>query len=94
MTGQPDLILSKLSRRSLLKNAPILVGAFASAAALPQTALAQTKLSHAVAKYQDQPKGDQKCSTCVQFLPPGSCKLVAGPISPTGWCRFYTPKTT
>jgi hypothetical protein len=94
MTDQSDLAKSKLSRRSLLKNVPIVVGAIASAAALPEMALAQTKLSHAVAKYQDQPKNEQKCSSCLQFMPPRSCKIVVDPISPDGWCQFYGSKTT
>lgn len=94
MTEQPDLAKSKLSRRSLLKNAPILAGAIASAATLSQAALAQTKVTHAVAKYEDQPKNGQKCLTCVQFVPPGSCKIVADPISPNGWCQFYGAKAT
>jgi len=93
MTDQPDLAISKLSRRSLLKHVPIFAGTIASAAALPQAALAQTKLSHDVAKYQDQPKNGQKCSTCLQFVPPGSCKIVVDPISPNAWCQFYGPKT-
>ena len=94
MTDQPDLTAPKLSRRSLLQNVPILAGAIASAAAMPQSALAQTKVSHDVAKYQDQPKNGQKCSTCLQFVTPGSCKIVMDPISPNGWCQFYGPKTT
>jgi hypothetical protein len=94
MTDQPNLATSKLSRRSLLKNVPILAGAVASAAAMAQAALAQTKLSHDVAKYQDQPKNGQKCLTCLQFVPPGSCKIVVDPISPNGWCQFYGPITT
>lgn len=94
MTDQPDLGKPKLSRRSLLKSVPIFTGAIASAGALPEMALAQTKLSHTVAKYQDQPKNGQKCSTCLQFAAPGSCKIVVDPISPNGWCQFYGPKTT
>jgi hypothetical protein len=94
MTDQPDLTKAGVSRRSLLKSAPAFAGALVSAAALPQTARAQTKLSHTVAKYQDQPKNGQKCSTCVQFSPPGSCKIVVDPISPNGWCQFYGQKAT
>jgi hypothetical protein len=93
MTNKPDVAGSILSRRSLLKSVPILAGAVTSAAAFPQTALAQTKLTHTVAKYQDQPNNGQKCSTCVQFAPPGSCKIVMDPISPNGWCQFYGAKT-
>ena len=93
MTNRRDLVKSNPSRRSLLKNTPLLAGTIASAAILPQVSFAQTKLSHAVAKYQDEPKNGQECSTCLQFAPPGSCKIVADPISPNGWCQFYAKKT-
>jgi hypothetical protein len=38
------------------------------------------------------------CSSCVSFLPgatadaDGSCKIVAGVISPHGYCGAYSPK--
>jgi hypothetical protein len=73
-----------------LKNAPIHAGAIVSAAASPQAALVQTKLSHDVAKYQDQPKNGQKCSTCLQFVPPEA----RGPDQAEWMCQFYGPKTT
>ena len=50
------------------------------------------------AKYQDHPSGANMCGKCNYFLPgasaagPGLCKLVAGPISPTGWCTLFAPK--
>jgi len=93
MTDRPDWTKAGMSRRWLLKNSPALAGAIASAVALPQNAFAQTKLTHEVAKYQDEPKNGQKCSTCVQFQPPSACKIVVDPISPNGWCQFYAPKT-
>ena len=43
-------------------------------------------------KYQDKPNGDQKCSTCMQFEPPGSCKVVEGAISPNGYCIAWVKK--
>jgi hypothetical protein len=93
MTDRPDWTKAGMSRRWLLKNSPAFAGAIASAVALPQNAFAQTKLTHEVAKYQDEPKNGQKCSTCVQFQPPSACKIVVDPISPNGWCQFYAPKT-
>jgi hypothetical protein len=93
MTDRPDWTKAGMSRRWLLKNSPALAGAIASAVALPQNAFAQTKLTHEIAKYQDEPKNGQKCSTCVQFQPPSACKIVVDPISPNGWCQFYAPKT-
>lgn len=85
----------EISRRSLLKGMPAVAGIVVSfgAVALPEAAMAQTKLSHEVAKYQDMPKNGQECSTCLQFMPPNACKIVASPISPQGWCQFYAKKT-
>jgi len=48
--------------------------------------------------YQDHPNDDKRCANCVQFIPagdgrqPGTCKIVAGSISPNGWCMAFTPK--
>jgi hypothetical protein len=81
------------SRRAILLNSvSIAAGGFVLSAPAARTALAQTKLTHEVAKYQETPKDDQKCSTCIQFVEPASCKIVVDPISPDGWCQFYGAK--
>ena len=81
------------SRRAILKNTvSIAAGGLILSAPAARSALAQTKLTHEVAKYQDTPKDNQKCSTCIQFVDPASCKLVVDPISPDGWCQFYGAK--
>ena len=83
----------RASRRAILLNTvSIAAGGFILSAPAARTALAQTKLTHEVAKYQDTPKDNQKCSTCIQFVEPASCKLVVDPISPDGWCQFYGAK--
>jgi hypothetical protein len=72
---------------------PAMAALFASG-----TAIAQAKGSKAQFKYQDHPHGSAKCSGCKFFTPGksakamGLCKLVAGPISPNGWCIAYSPK--
>ena len=81
-------------RRSLLKSMPMIAGAIVTATALPDRVFAQAKVSHEIAKYQDQPKDGQQCSTCSQFEPPSACKIVESPISPNGWCQLYMPKPT
>jgi hypothetical protein len=53
---------------------------------------AQEKVAKTDAEYQDRPKGQQRCEICLQFQPPGSCKLVAGQISPHGWCQFFAAR--
>lgn len=54
---------------------------------------ATSKVSQASVQYQTQPKGEQKCSTCVNFIAESNtCKLVDGQISPEGWCSLWTKK--
>jgi hypothetical protein len=51
-------------------------------------------------QYQDSPKGDAKCSACIQFVPgksptdKGQCKAIANDdqISPNGWCAAFVKK--
>jgi len=51
------------------------------------------KVSQASVQYQTQPKGDQKCGSCANFIAESStCKLVEGQISPEGWCRLWAKK--
>ena len=50
---------------------------------------AQQQMSQAEAEYQDQPKGGLACAACTLFRPPRSCQVVAGDISPNGWCKFF-----
>ena len=52
-----------------------------------------TKVSKAAVHYQEQPKGDQKCSTCNNFIAASNtCKLVEGQINPNGWCTLWVLK--
>jgi hypothetical protein len=44
------------------------------------------------AKYQDQPKGQQRCDICINFQPPDQCRFVAGTFAPKGWCQFFAAK--
>ena len=68
------------------------LGAVATMAAATRVA-AQQKISQADAKYQPQPKGQQRCDNCVNFQAPNACKFVQGDISPSGWCQLYAAKT-
>jgi hypothetical protein len=82
---------AKISRRGLLKQALLLGGVACAGAFAARNAHAQ-KASKEALKYQDKPNGDQKCSNCMQFEPPGSCKLVEGAISPNGYCIAWVKK--
>jgi len=79
-----------ISRRALLGGAASAVGAAAAGAS--RRAAAQQKVSQMDAKYQDQPKGQQRCEICLQFQPPNACRVVEGPISPKGWCQYFAAK--
>src|SRR5208282_1043197 len=83
MKESPKAQSVELSRRSLLRNAAFAAGGVAEA---------QTKVAQTAVGYQDTPKGAQQCDNCSQWQPPSSCKVVAGTIKPTGWCRFYVKK--
>jgi hypothetical protein len=61
----------------------------AAIAAMGAAAAAQQKVSPATALYQDRPKGGFSCAACALFRPPSSCVVVAGEISPNGWCKFF-----
>jgi hypothetical protein len=80
-----------ISRRALLGGAALAVSAAATISASTRAA-AQQKVSQADAKYQDQPKEQQRCEICLNFRPPDACQFVESPISPKGWCQFFAAK--
>ena len=59
---------------------------------LPGSVTAQQKASQQSVQYQEQPKGDQKCSGCKFFVEPKGCQVVDGEISPEGWCLLFQVK--
>jgi len=67
---------------------PLLAPAVASAGVVTQVN----------AKYQNTPKGPNHCSMCNYYIAAakpgdnGTCKQVAGVISPNGWCQFFAKK--
>jgi len=84
------------TRRNILIGAATLAGLPLLAAS--GEAQAAGTVPKANAKYQETPKGAQHCSLCNYYLPGasptavGQCKLVAGPISPNGWCSLFAAK--
>jgi len=84
-----DIFKNLISRRSLLKGAPLAATAVSIGCLASGQAAAQTKLSQALAKYQNTPKDGAQCSNCSKFVAPSSCTIVADPITPEGWCQFY-----
>ncbi|HZZ60509.1 MAG TPA: high-potential iron-sulfur protein [Roseiarcus sp.] len=77
-------------RRTFLQ---ILLGGVALALARllqPRKAQSAAMVSQKAAAYQDHPNDGNHCSECRFFQGDHSCKIIAGSISPNGWCKYYT----
>jgi len=84
---------NQMSRRELLSSGLLAVPVTAALIMLrPAVAGAQQKMAPKMVQYQQTPKNNQKCSTCLHFVAPDSCKLVEGKINPEGWCALFAPK--
>jgi hypothetical protein len=84
---------NQLSRRTLLTSGLLAVPMTAALITrLPAAAEAQQKMAQKLVQYQKTPKNNQKCSDCLHFIAPDSCKLVEGKIDPNGWCSLFAPK--
>ena len=83
-----------ISRRSLLRNASVVLGggAVLVTALAAERAKAANQISQEAAAYQPIPKNGAQCDICVLFQPPISCSLVEGNISVRGWCKYFTPR--
>jgi anaerobic selenocysteine-containing dehydrogenase len=84
-----------VSRRRFLRGASLAAGAGAllGAGLAATSAAADSKFSQTMAKYQPTPKGASRCDNCSQFKGPSSCNVVAGAVSPAGWCQLYAVKS-
>jgi hypothetical protein len=91
MTGSQGV-----SRRQVLTIAAGAAGASVTGAAAvigaSTTAQAAAKASQKTVKYQDTPKGEQRCENCMQFEAPSTCKTVDGTVAAQGWCMVYAKK--
>ena len=80
------------SRRATLRaSLALLAGTFVATRARADDG-ADSKVEQSVVQYQAQPKDGAKCSGCANYVAPNACKVVAGVISPEGWCVAYAPK--
>jgi nitrous oxide reductase len=87
---------SKISRRQVLTVAAGAAGAVTGMAAIvgTSTTAQAAKAPQKAVKYQDTPKGEQRCDNCALFEAPSSCKTVDGIVSPEGWCMVYAKKAS
>jgi hypothetical protein len=89
MTNVRNITSVQISRRSLLGGAICASGAATMLVAADTQPAQAAKISQTVVKYQDSPKGEQKCSNCKLFTAPNTCQTVDGTVSPDGWCMIY-----
>jgi hypothetical protein len=92
---------SPLSRRTVLRGAlavtcslllPITLLSSPAVAAedAAKNPKAVKKVSKASVKYQYKPNGEMRCGNCINFIAASkTCKRVAGPIDPNGWCILW-----
>jgi anaerobic selenocysteine-containing dehydrogenase len=82
---------NRISRRDFLFVAAAGGGAAVALASTP--AIASNKMSPRAMQYRPTPNGNQRCDNCKNWQAPGACKLVDGPIAPSGWCMLYNAKS-
>jgi hypothetical protein len=90
MTGSQGV-----SRRQVLTIAAAAAGASVTGAAAvigASTPARAAKAPQKAVKYQDTPKGEQRCENCMQFEAPSTCKTVDGTVAAQGWCMVYAKK--
>jgi hypothetical protein len=86
------MAMNPMHRRGCLSRRDVLAAGL-GLAALPARA-ADTlpeaqKIPQADVEYQTTPKGMFSCAVCTFFIKPRACKVVAGEVSPTGWCKLF-----
>lgn len=80
------------SRRDMLRTGAMIAAGIAGVAAAPSARAQDEKIAQELVQYQPTPKDGQKCNMCAQWVEPNACKIVAGTISPNGYCVAYAPK--
>jgi hypothetical protein len=83
------------SRRQLIRGVTVLIGMTGAVGAglTPRATAAGAKVPQDQVHYQATPKGDARCELCANWQSPNACKVVAGTISPSGWCNLFAKKS-
>jgi hypothetical protein len=95
---ESDLDMSEYAtnRRTFIGRVTLAIGlaTFVGGGIAPRpAAAAPAKLPPGEIGYQPSPKGKARCELCVNWQAPNACKLVAGAISPTGWCGLFASRS-
>jgi hypothetical protein len=92
MTHTDPQVRAPVTRRRALRDAAFLAGAAVVAGLTLTASPALAKVAQKGVSYQPTPKGSSRCDACTLWQAPAACKLVAGDISPSGWCSLYAQK--
>lgn len=79
-------------RRAVLQAAGLAALAPAAAVLCPGQVRAQEKIAQSLVMYQATPNDGKRCDQCQHWQAPNACAIVAGTISPSGWCGVFAPK--
>ena len=82
----------RVTRRDFLFVTAVGGGAILGVGLAASPTRAATKAAPKSVSYRPTPNGSQRCDNCMNFEAPGSCKLVDGPIAPSGWCTLYSAR--
>ena len=80
--------IGNINRRKLLLAAAV-AAPVAVFVAMPAEA---AKVSQASVSYRPSPNAGHSCGNCKLFIAPSACQLVAGKVSPAGWCQLWVAK--
>jgi hypothetical protein len=90
--------MDQLSRRLLLLRAGLMtVTSVILAGLIGKSARADALQTQESVSYQATPSDGQHCGICKNFIPgaagspTGTCKVVAGAVSPDGYCLAFEP---
>lgn len=95
-----ELDSNGLTRRTAMKRVLLTAAGLAVgwSAVRSEQARAAGSVPKGAVGYQDKPNGKERCFNCSQFIPGktptamGTCNIVAGSISPNGWCNVWAAK--
>ena len=88
----------KTSRRNMLCRSSVILGAIVLTRLATHSPPAEAgSANKAMLHYQDTPKDGKMCADCSAYTPPsspdagaGTCKVLAGPVNPQGWCMAFS----
>lgn len=80
-----------LSRRRFVRLAALVAASAGVAGEVPRALADDFKGTKQQAGYIEKSgPSSQTCGTCHSFIDPDQCQIVEGPVSPLGWCDWYS----